>query len=109
MMARAETGPDEGPRDGVVLRTDALSKSFGGIQAVDTLDFSIGQGEIVAIIGPNGSGKTTFFNLIMHLYDASEGAIYFGSPGSTCLTIQPTGSTPWASRGRSRPCACFPT
>ena len=85
MMAGAASGPDDGLRDGVVLRTDALSKSFGGIQAVDTLDFSIGQGEIVAIIGPNGSGKTTFFNLIMHLYDASEGAIYFGSPGVNLL------------------------
>jgi ABC-type branched-subunit amino acid transport system ATPase component len=61
-----------------ILWTEKLAKSFGGIRAVQDLDFSINEGEIVAIIGPNGSGKTTFFNLIMQLYEASSGAIYFG-------------------------------
>jgi len=61
-----------------ILWTEKLAKSFGGIHAVQDLDFSINEGEIVAIIGPNGSGKTTFFNLIMQLYEATSGAIYFG-------------------------------
>jgi ABC-type branched-subunit amino acid transport system ATPase component len=80
-MARTAESLDEG----IVLRTDKLSKSFGGIQAVDNLDFTIEKNEIVAIIGPNGSGKTTFFNLIMHLYDASAGAIYFGASAINLL------------------------
>lgn len=71
--------------ENIMLRTDHLSKSFGGIQAVNNLDFTIGENEIAAIIGPNGSGKTTFFNLIMHLYDASAGGIYFGSPAVNLL------------------------
>jgi ABC-type branched-subunit amino acid transport system ATPase component len=63
-----------------VLRASGLSKNFGGIQAVHELDLEVRLGEIVAIIGPNGSGKTTFFNLVMHLYRASAGAIHFGDP-----------------------------
>lgn len=61
-----------------ILWTEKLAKSFGGLQAIQALDFSMDEGEIVAIIGPNGSGKTTFFNLIMQLYEATSGAIYFG-------------------------------
>jgi ABC-type branched-subunit amino acid transport system ATPase component len=63
-----------------ILRASRLSKNFGGVRAVDNLDFDLRQGEITAIIGPNGSGKTTFFNLIMHLYTPTSGAIYFGNP-----------------------------
>ncbi len=62
-----------------MLRTEGLCKSFGGLRAVQNLDFHIDEGEIVAIIGPNGSGKTTFFNLIMHLYDVTSGSIFFGA------------------------------
>jgi len=62
----------------VVLRTDKLCKNFGGLKAVADLDFEIREREIVAIIGPNGSGKTTFFNLIMNLYEATGGSILFG-------------------------------
>lgn len=60
-----------------ILRTVGLCKSFGGIHAVQNLDFSISEGEILAVIGPNGSGKTTFFNLIMQLYDVTSGSIQF--------------------------------
>ena len=62
----------------VLLRAERVGKSFGGIRALDDLELFVRAGEITAIIGPNGSGKTTFFNLVMHLYDASEGAIYLG-------------------------------
>lgn len=61
-----------------MLRTESLCKSFGGLKAVQDLDFHIDKGEIVAIIGPNGSGKTTFFNLIMQLYDVTSGSIFLG-------------------------------
>jgi ABC-type branched-subunit amino acid transport system ATPase component len=63
-----------------ILRSSSLFKNFGGIQAVYNLDLDVSEGEVAAIIGPNGSGKTTFFNLVMHLYDASAGAVYFGDP-----------------------------
>ncbi len=72
-----------------ILSAQSLCKNFGGIHAVQNLDFDIKKGEIVAIIGPNGSGKTTFFNLVMHLYDASSGQILFGDP-PVDLTKQPT-------------------
>ena len=65
--------------DNIVLRSVALNKDFGGIQAVQNLDFHICEREITAIIGPNGSGKTTFFNLIMNLYPATSGDIFYGS------------------------------
>lgn len=73
----------------VILSAQSLCKNFGGIHAVQNLDFDIKKGEIVAIIGPNGSGKTTFFNLVMHLYDATSGQILFGDP-PVDLTKQPT-------------------
>jgi ABC-type branched-subunit amino acid transport system ATPase component len=63
-----------------LLRVERLSKNFGGIRAVNALDFSVRENEIVAIIGPNGSGKTTVFNLIVHLYDSDAGAIHFDNP-----------------------------
>lgn len=72
-----------------ILSARSLCKNFGGIHAVQNLDFDIKKGEIVAIIGPNGSGKTTFFNLVMHLYDATSGQILFGDP-PVDLTKQPT-------------------
>lgn len=62
-----------------LLRSQALSKAFGGVKAINNLTLDVGEGGITAIIGPNGSGKTTFFNLIMHLYDESSGQILFGA------------------------------
>ena len=64
-----------------ILWTKNLAKSFGGLHAVQGLDFSMNEGEVVAIIGPNGSGKTTFFNLIMQLYEVTSGSIHFGPEG----------------------------
>lgn len=61
-----------------LLETRNLCKSFGGLHAIQNLNFDISQGEILAIIGPNGSGKTTFFNLIMQLYEVTSGSILFG-------------------------------
>ncbi|MGE3366884.1 MAG: ATP-binding cassette domain-containing protein, partial [Rhizobiaceae bacterium] len=47
-----------------LLITRNLSRSFGGLKAVDMVDFSVTAGEVRAIIGPNGAGKTTFVSLI---------------------------------------------
>ena len=46
-----------------LLTVEALAKSFGGVRALDGVSFSVAQGELVGLIGPNGSGKTTAFNL----------------------------------------------
>ena len=56
-----------------ILRTQGMSKSFGGLVAVDNLDFEIQHGAIASIIGPNGAGKTTFFNCITGFYPIDEG------------------------------------
>jgi branched-chain amino acid transport system ATP-binding protein len=63
--------------DGALLKADSITKSFGGLVAVDDVSFSIPQGSIVSIIGPNGAGKTTFFNMLTGLYRPTKGAIYF--------------------------------
>lgn len=52
-------------------------KNFGGLTAVDHLSFSVNEGEIFGLIGPNGSGKTTIFNLINGFYPLTSGEIYF--------------------------------
>lgn len=52
-------------------------KRFGGLMAVNKMDFKLEQGEIVSIIGPNGAGKTTFFNTMTGIYKPEEGDIKF--------------------------------
>ena len=60
-----------------VLRAERVSKRFGGLIAVNTIDFTIPTGSIVSLIGPNGAGKTTFFNIIAGIYDPTAGRIEF--------------------------------
>ena len=60
-----------------VLRADKVTKRFGGLVAVNAIDFSIPARSIVSLIGPNGAGKTTFFNVIAGIYDPSAGRIEF--------------------------------
>ena len=59
------------------LRAESVSKRFGGLVAVDALDFELAEGQIAAVIGPNGAGKTTFFNLLTGLYRPSDGTISY--------------------------------
>jgi len=61
----------------VLLRTQRLTKSFGGLVAVKQVDLQIESGEILGIIGPNGAGKTTLTNLISGVFYPNEGRIYF--------------------------------
>ena len=55
----------------------SLTKKFGGLTALDQFDLEVEVNEIVGIIGTNGSGKTTFFNLLTGLYPANGGEIFF--------------------------------
>lgn len=64
-------------RKDVLLKTEQMTKRFGGLTAVDKLDLEVTEGAIHSIIGPNGAGKTTVFNCIMEFYTPDEGAIWF--------------------------------
>jgi branched-chain amino acid transport system ATP-binding protein len=59
------------------LETKNLTKKFGGLIAVNNVDFSIEKGKINAIIGPNGAGKSTFFNLISGFHPPTSGQVIF--------------------------------
>jgi len=60
-----------------VLRTEGLTKRFGGLIAVDNLSISLASRRIHAIVGPNGAGKTTFFNLLSGLLRPDSGRVLF--------------------------------
>jgi len=61
----------------MLLQTKKLTKTFGGLTAIDSIELTIKKGEIVSLIGPNGAGKTTFFNCITGMYHSSRGEIVF--------------------------------
>jgi branched-chain amino acid transport system ATP-binding protein len=61
----------------VLLQAQALRKEFGGLVAVNEVDFVIPRGSIVSLIGPNGAGKTTFFNMLTGIYKPTSGAVIF--------------------------------
>ncbi len=63
--------------DDVLLETFGLRKEFGGLVAVDDVDFTVPQGSIVSLIGPNGAGKTTFFNMLTGVYKPTAGRVVF--------------------------------
>ena len=58
-----------------LLEVSGATKRFGGLLAVNALDFTLDDGAIVSVIGPNGAGKTTFFNCIAGFYQIDEGSI----------------------------------
>ena len=58
----------------MILKTENLSKNFGGLSAVNKINFTLEEGEIRGLIGPNGSGKSTFFNLLSGIYLPEEGS-----------------------------------
>ncbi|MBE0698148.1 MAG: ABC transporter ATP-binding protein [Anaerolineaceae bacterium] len=58
-----------------LIETKAVTKRFGGLTAVDGMNFVIDKGQMVSIIGPNGAGKTTFFNTLTGIYKPEEGSI----------------------------------
>ena len=60
-----------------LLQLDKATIRFGGLTAVNAVDFTVGKNELIGLIGPNGAGKTTVFNLITGVYQPTEGAIRF--------------------------------
>ena len=60
-----------------ILVVEDLTKRFGGLVAIDGINFSVHEGEILGIIGPNGAGKTTLTNVVSGLYSPTSGRIFF--------------------------------
>ena len=79
----AETG--RGGAAVPVLRTEDLTIRFGGLTALNKVNFEVGRGEIRAIIGPNGAGKSTFFNCLTGVLHPSSGRILFNGDDITGL------------------------
>src|SRR5262249_6951287 len=87
-LALQEPSPTEtgqGGGVGHVLRTEALTIRFGGLTALDGINFEVQRGEIRAIIGPNGAGKSTFFNCLTGVLRPSSGRIFFNGEDITGL------------------------
>ena len=61
----------------MMLKTDKATIAFGGLLAVNKVDFQLDEGMLASIIGPNGAGKTTFFNLLSGYYPPTEGQVFY--------------------------------
>jgi branched-chain amino acid transport system ATP-binding protein len=72
-------------QDGSILEAVQLRKEFGGLVAVNDVDFSIPREGIVSLIGPNGAGKTTFFNMLTGVYKPTRGIVVFDGRAITGL------------------------
>ena len=81
----------------MILETDRLAITFGGVRAIDGVSISIASGQVFSIIGPNGSGKTTLFNLVSGIYTPNDGSIRLA--GETVTGLAPD---QLARRGLSR-------
>jgi branched-chain amino acid transport system ATP-binding protein len=62
-----------------LLEIKNLTKTFGGVKAVNGLSFHVKEGIILGLIGPNGAGKTTVFNLITGFFESTAGEILYGA------------------------------
>src|SRR5208282_1836327 len=71
----------------VLLEVRGLSKSFGGLRALDGIAFQVEEGAILGIIGPNGAGKTTLFNLLNGFLKPNGGDVVFA--GQTLVGLKP--------------------
>lgn len=80
-----------------ILKVESLSKSFGGVHAVEDLSFEVQPGHIHSLIGPNGAGKTTAFNMISGIYVPTAGRVVFD--GQPIAGVRPS---QLAERGMSR-------
>ncbi|MFA5509041.1 MAG: ATP-binding cassette domain-containing protein [Vulcanimicrobiota bacterium] len=83
---------EKAPDGEVICETQGLTRRFGGLVAVNSIDYQVKSGVIASLIGPNGAGKTTFFNLLVGVYPPSEGSVTFlgqsllGQGGTHCIT-----------------------
>lgn len=89
----------------VLLKAENLEVAFGGVKAADGVNLSIDKGEFVAIIGPNGSGKTTFLNLCTGYIRPVSGHVWLGEREITRMAPRQIARQGIAGRSRSRSCS----
>ncbi len=82
----AENGSGGGSTAGALLEVTDLSKSFGGVRAVDHVSFAVAAGELLALIGPNGAGKSTCFNMLNGQLASDSGSVMFEGRAITGLS-----------------------
>lgn len=70
-----------------ILRVSSISKSYGGVRAVDDVSFAVDRGQITALIGPNGAGKSTCFNVINGQTHPNSGSVLFN--GTEIIGLRP--------------------
>jgi len=66
-----------------ILKIEGVTKRFGGLLALNDVDYEVRRGEIMGLIGPNGAGKTTMFNCIAGVYSPTEGKVVFDAQGGS--------------------------
>lgn len=71
-----------------LLSCTNLTMRFGGLAALNKLDVQVEEGDVIGLVGPNGSGKTTFFNVLTGIYTPSEGSIVFDGKDITAKSPQ---------------------
>jgi branched-chain amino acid transport system ATP-binding protein len=81
--AAPQTGAATNGHGAPLLVAENVTKQFGGLTAVNSVDFTVPEGGIVTIIGPNGAGKTTFFNCMTGLYKPTTGKVTFAGKNIT--------------------------
>jgi branched-chain amino acid transport system ATP-binding protein len=70
-----------------LLQLDKVTIRFGGLTAVNAVDFTVNEGELCGLIGPNGAGKTTVFNLVTGVYQPTDGTVSFGGRNLSGLRV----------------------
>ncbi|MGE4335699.1 MAG: ATP-binding cassette domain-containing protein [Pigmentiphaga sp.] len=97
---------EQPPRGQALLRVEGLTRRFGGLVAVDNVDFELNAGELLGVIGPNGAGKSTLFNLLTGVLAPSAGRVEFSGQaidGATARRIAGLGVARTFQHVRLRP------
>jgi len=76
-VRKTPAGHATGVDTDTLLQTENLTKQFGGLTAIDSIDFGVKDGELRCLIGPNGAGKSTLLKLITGRHEATDGRIYY--------------------------------
>ncbi len=86
-----------------LLSVDGLVKRFGGFRALDGVSFHLHPGEVLGLVGPNGSGKTTCINVICGLYAPDGGSVRYARAVDRRRDIAPAGEGAASTARSSRP------